>query len=202
MEPKKIVEKGYQKIAEKYHSKRLESSRSLEMLKKIIKRMPKKGKVLDVGCGGGYPVAKFFANLGYDVTGVDFSSEMIKIAKKTVPEGEFYEKDMTKLDFPNESFDIIVSFYAIIHVPRVQHAKIISKFHEMLKPKGIIFVCMGFEDVKEHVSSDWLGAEMYWSHFDKETNLKMIKDAGFRIIWNEDRRPEDDMPFTWILDEK
>ena len=26
---------------------------------------------------------------------------------------------------------------------------------------------------------------MYWSHFDKETNLKMIKQVGFRVVWSK-----------------
>ncbi|MFQ5648291.1 MAG: class I SAM-dependent methyltransferase [Candidatus Aenigmatarchaeota archaeon] len=196
----KIVEEGYRKIARKYHGKRLRSKKGLGLLKRLVKRMPQKGRVLDVGCGGGYPVSRFFADLGYGVTGIDLSSEMLKIAKKTVPKARFYKRDMTKLDFPARTFDIIVAFYSIIHVPRKHHRKIISNFYRMLKPRGAILICMGLENLEVY-SEQWFGAELYWSHFGKKTNLKMVRDAGFKIVWNEDFGPKNDR-HTWILAKK
>jgi len=201
MTGEEIVKEGYQKIAEVYHNRRLKSTGSLELLEKLIEKMPSQGNVLDVGCGGGYPVANFFSDRGYKVTGVDVSPEMIEIAKKTVPEGAFYVRNMKELDFSEKSFDIIVSFFAIIHVPRAWHAKIISRFYEMLKPNGMILISMGMKDTEEDINLDWHGTKMYWSHFDKETNLKLIQSAGFEVIWNEDVGPETDR-HTWILAKK
>ncbi len=200
MKAETIVKSGYKQIGELYHRRRLKSTGSSDLLNKLIKKMPKSGKVLDVGCGGGYPVAKFFVDRKYDVTGIDISPEMIKIAKKTVPKGKFFVKDMRKMNFPNNSFDIIVSFFAIIHVPREHHKRIISNFYRMLKPKGVILICMGLVEAESYIK-EWHGVEMHWSIFDKKTNLKLVRQAGFKIIWNKDLGPKTDR-HTWILAKK
>jgi hypothetical protein len=44
---------------------------------------------------------------------------------------------------------------------------------------------MGAGDLAEDIDEDWLGTRLYWSHFDAETNLKMMADCGFRIIWSK-----------------
>lgn len=32
-------------------------------------------------------------------------------------------------------------------------------------------------------TADWFGTEMFWSHYGKETNLKMMRENGFGILW-------------------
>jgi ubiquinone/menaquinone biosynthesis C-methylase UbiE len=46
------------------------------------------GRVLDLGCGGGEPVARFLVDHGLHVTGVDSSPEMIALARNRMPEQE------------------------------------------------------------------------------------------------------------------
>jgi SAM-dependent methyltransferase len=89
---------------------------------------------------------------------------------------------MTELDFPAGSFDAICSFYAIIHVPR-GHRPLLLNFHRMLKPGGLLLLCMGAVDWPGEVE-EFYGAPMYWSHFDAETNLRMVREAGFALIWS------------------
>jgi hypothetical protein len=53
----------------------------------------------------------------------------------------------------------------------------------MLKPSGLALLCLGANDLDDDVDEDFLGARMYWSHFDAETNLKMARACGFDVIW-------------------
>ena len=54
---------------------------------------------------------------------------------------------------------------------------------ELLKPGGRRLAVLGRDDW-EGRESDWLapGVEMYWSHFDAETNRRMVERAGFRTL--------------------
>ena len=142
--------------------------------------LPKGAKVLDAGCGAGVPIAQTLANHGFKVTGIDISKSMLNLARKQVPSGEFLKKDMTKLDFDDNSFDGAVSFYAIIHVPREKHSKIFHGLHRVLKPKGAILVCMGPDEWES--SAEYKGIHMFWSQHAPEKSLKIIKDSGFEII--------------------
>jgi ubiquinone/menaquinone biosynthesis C-methylase UbiE len=139
---------------------------------------------LDAGCGAGVPVTRILSQ-SYDVIGVDSSDEQIRLARELVPHAQFICQDMTELDFPDKSFDAICSYYAIIHIPRQEHWSLLRNFHRMLKPVGLVLLSMGFSDSAVDIEEDFFGARMYWSHFDAETNLKMLADCGFNVVWSD-----------------
>jgi SAM-dependent methyltransferase len=62
--------------------------------------------ILEIGCGTGQLAKKFIAR-GYDYTGIDISSEMLKIAHATQPSGRFLEMDMRNIIL-QEKFDAIL----------------------------------------------------------------------------------------------
>ncbi len=183
-EHKKIVREGYDAIAKTYLVVRNESyPNDVELLQELIQRLPQGAKVLDAGCGSGVPITRIL-NQSFDVIGVDFSEEQIRLARERVPEAEFVCQDITALDFPDESFDAICSYYTIIHIPREEHRGLLQSFNRMLKESGLVLLCMGAGDLPEDIDEDWLGTRLYWSHFDAETNLKMMAECGFNVIWS------------------
>jgi SAM-dependent methyltransferase len=88
------------------------------------------------------------------------------------------------MPFRNDAFDALCSYYAIIHVPREEHSKLLMDFHRILKKSGLALLCMGAGDLPED-TADYQGVEMFWSHYDKETNLKMIRETGFSTLWSK-----------------
>lgn len=173
------VRKGYDFLAEKYQAMRHQFDNKKE-LGEFTSLLPKNAKVLDVGCGPGLPVDEFLVESGFDVTGIDFSKSMLELARRNVPKARFVEKDMTKLDFEADSFDGLVSFYAIIHVSREKHFSIFQSFHRILKPKGIMLLCLGPDEWE--ATCEYHGTEMFWSNYSPEKSLMLVKKAGFKII--------------------
>src|SRR5690349_6184074 len=182
MDFKKTVKEGYNTIADRYLAERTRDSEDVRLLGEFIKRLPVHGRVLDAGCGAGIPISQMLSEQ-FHVTGVDFSEAQIRLAKKNVPSAEFLCEDMTKLNFPENSFDGITSYYAIIHIPREEHQPLLVNFHRMLKPGGLALFCLGAEHLMDDVEEDYLGTRMYWSHYDSETYLRMLKECGFSVIW-------------------
>jgi ubiquinone/menaquinone biosynthesis C-methylase UbiE len=135
---------------------------------------------LDVGCGAGVPVAQFLVDSGFDVTGIDFSRNMLKLARKNVPKARFILKDMTELDFKADSFDGLTAFYSIIHVPRERHFSLFQSFHRILRPQGIMLACLGSD--KWEATDNYYGTEMFWSQYDPKKSLQLLKKAGFKVI--------------------
>ena len=183
MDFKKTVRDGYNAIADRYLAERTRDSADVRLLGEFIERLPSNAKVLDAGCGAGLPISQMLSE-GFQVTGVDFSEAQIELAKKNVPEAVFVCQDMTMLDFPENTFDGICSYYAIIHIPRQEHRSLLASFHKMLKPGGLALLCLGAEHLIDDVDENDLGARMYWSHYDTETYLRMLKDCGFSLIWS------------------
>lgn len=189
MDFKKTVKEGYNAIADRYLAERTLDSEDVRLLDDFIERLPATAKVLDAGCGAGIPISQLLSE-HFQVTGVDFSEAQIELAKKNVPNATFLCEDMTKLNFPDNTFDGITSYYAIIHIPREEHQTLLANFHRMLKPGGFALLCLGAEHLIDDIDEDYLGTRMYWSHFDTETYLKMLNDCGFSMIWS--KRVEDE----------
>lgn len=184
MDYKKTVREGYNAIAARYLSERTRDSEDVRLLRELVERLPAGAKVLDAGCGAGIPISQMLSER-FDVTGVDFSDAQIELAKKNVPRAEFICQDMTRLHFPENTFDGITSYYAIIHIPREEHQPLLANFQRLLKPGGFALLCLGAEHLIDDVDENYLGTRMYWSHYDSKTYLKMLRASGFSIVWSK-----------------
>lgn len=184
---KDIVREGYERIAEAYLATRGGDGADMELLRDFAGRLPAEARVLDAGCGSGIPVARYLSvERGFDVVGVDFAASQVALARELVPSARFVQADITALatpEFPDTTFDGICSFYAVIHVPREDHAALLANFRRMLRPGGLLLLSTGHGESDDAVEDDWLGAAMYWSHFGREDNLRLVADAGFELVW-------------------
>jgi ubiquinone/menaquinone biosynthesis C-methylase UbiE len=178
MDKEKIVQDGYNKIGRKYQDLRLEFN--TEEIEEFTKLLPRNAKVLDAGCGTGIPYTKYLSDSGFDVIGVDFSEEMLRVARENVPKARFIEQNITRLDFANDFFDGLISISVIIHMPREKHEELFEQFHRILKPNGIMMVTMAHSEWEG--IGKFCGEEMFWSHFGPAKSLQMIKESGFSII--------------------
>lgn len=194
----KIVKEGYNNIAEEYQADRHLFDNEKELIE-FASLLPKNAKVLDLGCGAGVPVTRSLVKAGFDVTGVDFSEVMLKLARRNVPQAKFLEMDMIKLGFESGSFDGLSAVYAIIHVPREVHSLLFKSFNRILKPNGIILVSLGPDEWEG--TSEYYGTQMFWSHYSPKKSLQIIKNAGFQIISNKYTVSGEERQF-WILARK
>jgi len=91
-------------------------------------------RILDVGCATGIHT-KLFAKNGNEVTGVDISQDMINEARKIdIPNLSFYKMDATKLEFADNSFDLIISATMIEFIKN--RNGFINEVFRVLKPGG------------------------------------------------------------------
>ena len=199
MKKEELVRKGYNEIGQKYMDYRSIFS-NLKELKYILTLLPENGKILDVGCGTRVPIARYFVDKGFSVTGIDISETMIELAEQNVSEAKFYRYDMNDLDFPELSFDCITAIYSLFHAPKEKHFSILENFYRMLKPKGILFFCIG-TDSGDYYGDDFLGSEMFWSNYPPEKTLSLVKEADFNILFEEILDRGEELHY-WIIAQK
>jgi SAM-dependent methyltransferase len=125
------------------------------------------------------PAARWLVAHGHQVTGVDISPIQIERARRLVPRATFRCSDVTELDFPDDSFDAIVSFFAIIHVPVEEQPALFQRIGRWLRPDGWFMATLGTQHWTG-TEENWLsaGAPMYWSHADADTYRQWIREAG------------------------
>jgi SAM-dependent methyltransferase len=179
-----MVRDGYDQVAAAYLERRRTNSPDLALLEHLTSKLRRHASILDAGCGAGYPISAALVE-EFNVTGIDFSLTQLRLARDLVPAAKLACQDLTAMGFAAQSFDAICSFYTIIHVPRELHFRILMCFHRLLIPGGLALLCLGAEDLKEDIETDFFGAEMYWSHYDEPTNRRMLKEVGFVELWSD-----------------
>jgi len=182
-----VVEEGYDLIAEGYLATKDDAT--LIFAKELEAQLKSGMKILDAGCGAGIPIAKYLSSK-FEVFGIDISAKQIELAKKYVPNGVFKKADFLESGFENEFFDGLICLYALIHVDRKRHLEILKEFYKVLKSPGYMMICMGLQDWEGE--EEYHGTTMYWSHFGREKNLELLKEAGFEILWEKAWNPETD----------
>jgi len=152
---RRTVESGYDRMAEQYlATKDPEDPLALAALEDLASLLPPGAAVLDLGCGAGVPVTRWLTERGFVVTGVDVSARQLELARRNVPEGTFLKADMSEVVFAPESFDAVIAFHSIIHVPRSEHAALIENIHCWLKSGGVFLATMTVRDY-EGCEDDW-----------------------------------------------
>ena len=176
---KALVRDGYNKCAQAYvASRRDEAGPELSLL---IDRLPSNATMLDIGCGGGIPVCQDLARHG-SVIGIDISAEMIALAERNVPTGEFRCEDIMTAELGEDSFDAVTSFYAIFHLPKHEHEELRRRIHAWLKPRGHLMITLSLDDEAPYTEDDFLGVTMYWSNFGISQYREMRARLGFTIV--------------------
>jgi SAM-dependent methyltransferase len=89
------------------------------------------GDVLDVACGPGF-VAAAAVRRGADATGLDFSDEMLRIARARYPWVRFERGDAEDLPFPDASFDAVTINFGVLHFPDPRRA--LKEAFRVLRP--------------------------------------------------------------------
>lgn len=142
--------------------------------------MPEGARILDLGCGSGRPMTALLAQR-YTVHGVDISSRQVRAARRNVPTATFEEADLVDFDAHDESFDGVVAFYSLTHVPRDSQEGLLRRVHRWLRPSGLLVASLGVSDDPGTIEDDWLGTQMFFSHFDARTNLELVAAAGYEL---------------------
>jgi 2-polyprenyl-3-methyl-5-hydroxy-6-metoxy-1,4-benzoquinol methylase len=99
-DPKRIVVSGYDEVANVYLERFGVSTVREKWVGRLIEGLPAGGgRVLDLGCGAGIPVARDLAALGHAVVGVDGSVQLVVRARQNVPKAKFLVADMCEVEF-------------------------------------------------------------------------------------------------------
>ena len=201
---KDIVRDGYDRLSHAYRSDdtRDDHEQYARWTDDLAGHLPPGAAVLDIGCGCGLPATRLLAR-HFDVTGVDFSSTQIRRAEQLVPNAQFICGDVMDQDFPAESFDAVVSFYAIIHMPLENHAPLLRCVSAWLRPAGYLLATVGHEawTGTDEAYLGVEGGEMCWSHADEATYLQWISDVGLHVPWTQ-FIPEGNSGHTLLLAQK
>lgn len=201
-DPKHIVARGYDIIYDRYARWTAQPGDPREKyLQRGAEIARPGGRALDIGCGTGITATTKLAER-FTAVGLDISRKSVVAARRQVPRAHFVVGDMASMGFAPTSFDLVVALYSLIHVPRDEHRSVLRSVRRWLQPGGVIVITMGAGAGGEGTEEQWLGVPMYWSNWDEETNLALVRGEGFEIVHAaKEATYEDGVPiwFLWVV---
>lgn len=210
--PEAIVEHAYDNIAQWYLDW-VESDKSPRerYTKKLLDQLPPSPCLLELGCGPGVPILKMLLDYGAQMTANDISAKQIEMAKARCPTAKFVAGNMAGLKFDDESFDGILSYYTLFHLPRAQLKDMVTKIYGWMKPGGVFVLNLATID-EEEIHGEMMGYGMFWSSYAENENRGILEEVGFELLEAEKVKsgdgnleegdPDYDSEFLWIIARK
>lgn len=148
-----------------------------------------KAKILDIGFGTGILTKKLYDD-GYEIYGIDFSQKMIEIAREKMPLASLIKYDFAKglpEEIKDNSFDYIISTYAMHHLKDEEKNEFIEKLESYLNKDGkIIIGDIAFktrellEKCKANYNEYWDDEEIYFVF--EELKESLYNNISFKEI--------------------
>jgi SAM-dependent methyltransferase len=175
-----------------------------------IRRRPYQ-KALDVGCGEGR-FCRILGQLGIDASGIDPTDGLLQQARQQDPSGDYRSGRAEKLDFPDASFDLVVSYLTLIDIPDIRRA--LAEMVRVLQPGGTLLIanltsfttagpppdaargkngelnfCIDhyLEERAEWVS--WRGIRIYNWHRPLSTYMTLLLELGLQLRYFDEPPP-------------
>ena len=158
---RRIVEAGYDAMADRFAEWQREvvGSTRLERIEELLRLLPGRPDVLELGVGAGVRSTRMLAERGR-LTGVDVSTEQLE---------------------PVASFDAVVAAYVLNHVPPEELGPLARRAADWLRPGGYLLATFGAQD-NPGWTGEWLGVEMYFAGLPPEENRRLVEAAGLAVL--------------------
>src|SRR5258708_5616998 len=152
-----------------------------EVTRLVKSKFIKDKTVLDVGCGFGWAELLFSKLHPQKMIGIDTSNECLIIAKKFKhPSCNFKVGNALKLPFKDKTFDTVMSWETLEHIPKNTEEKMFEEIYRVLKPGGHFFLST------PHINFFSTALDPAWwliehRHYPQNDIRKFAKKSGFKV---------------------
>jgi SAM-dependent methyltransferase len=143
--------------------------------------------ILDLGCGSGYPVARYMAERGLHVTGIDASPTLIALCRERLPDHEWLVGDMRLLQLPLK-FDGILAWDSFFHLTPDDQHRMFDVFARHAGPATVLMFNSG-PGGGEAIGA-YRGDPLYHASLAPDDYLALLDSIGFEVVSHavEDRQ--------------
>lgn len=178
---RRLTQMSYDMTVDQY-AKNTDPLRPHRECERFLELLPKKARVIDIGCGPGRD-AQFFAERGVEVHGIDLSAEMVELARKRVPQAHFDQTAIEELAFPQASFDGAWASASLHHLPKKRLLEVLNSVRQLLKVGGLFYLTVK-QGRGEGLSQDsrYGGLQKFYAFFQEGEIIDLLKEAHFQVV--------------------
>jgi SAM-dependent methyltransferase len=141
-----------------------------------------KARAVEIGCGDGRDAAEIIKRTSF-FEGVDYSSELITLAKNNVPNARFIVQDMLEYEFP-KNLDVVFAFASLLHLEKKEVAKVCGKVANSLKPGGTFYLSLKYrEKYESDLKSDKYGERLFFYYNPNE--IKNLAGLNYKSVYED-----------------
>ena len=154
-------------------------------LDRLLALTPPDGGILDMGCGGGDPIAVHLAAAGRRVTGIDSATAMIALCRSRLPAQRWIVADMRRLDLA-ERFAGLVAWDSFFHLSQADQRAMFPVFAAHAAPGAALLFTSG--PAEGVAVGDLFGEPLHHASLNPEEYRSLLDDQNFEVV---DFAPED-----------
>ncbi|HSW93011.1 MAG TPA: class I SAM-dependent methyltransferase [Gammaproteobacteria bacterium] len=179
---KQITKESYEATADEF-AHNVSHLAPMESIKEFISLLPSNPEILDLGCGSGRD-AKIFSEMGANVLGIDFCSNMINIARRHAPLARFEIMDIEEMNLPESHYDGIWSTCSLGHIAKNEFQNVMDTVYSLLKNGGYFYLALKKgqgESLEQDRRYDG-NHKKFWSYFEEDEIKQFLTMSNFDII--------------------
>ncbi|RTL71513.1 MAG: class I SAM-dependent methyltransferase [Hyphomicrobiales bacterium] len=146
---------------------------------RFVALLPKGASVLDLGCGGGDPVAANLIANGFSVTGVDASEPLIDLCRARFPAETFICADMRTLAL-DRAFAGILAWDSFFHLDHDDQRRMFDVFAHHASPGTLLMLNTG--PAHGEAIGTYRGDELYHASLDPQDYRDLLASANFDVL--------------------
>jgi cyclopropane fatty-acyl-phospholipid synthase-like methyltransferase len=173
----------YDRCARNFADKFMHNDLYWASLERFAAGLKPGARLLDLGCGPGNN-ARYLAGKvpGLTIVGIDLAPAMLAIAREAVPQGEFRQGDIRKLDPAEGPYDAILAAMCLPYLDKVEAQTFIARVGRMLAPSGSIYIsCMEGENSGYETASFTDGHPIFVHYFAQQEVTAWLEAAGLHV---------------------
>jgi SAM-dependent methyltransferase len=189
VEPNKTADR-YDRLAQWWQTQHQNSSYGVAQLERAIQFTRDKRWAIDIGCGSSGRFISTLINHGFQVEGLDISSDMISLAKRLHPHIAFYTADICNWT-PLKQYSLIAAWDSTFHLPLEMQEPVTKKLCSALEPGGVLLFTCGGGQTSGEISGAFQGQDFEYSTLGVDAFLQILVEQGCTCRHLEyDQHPE------------
>lgn len=148
-------------------------------IERFLNFLPEGATVLDLGCGGGDPVARHMVARGFHITGVDSSPTLLSLCQSRMLDQEWIAADMRSLAL-GRRFQGILAWDSFFHLGHDDQRTMFRIFADHAAPNAILMFNAGPSEGE--VVGSYRGDPLYHASLDASEYETLLAGAGFELI--------------------
>lgn len=185
----------YQRHAEAFYQQRSRTLFEQRWLDKLLAAMGSAGRILDLGCGNGQPIADYFIQQGCALTGVDGALAMLSRARANFPRQRWLHHDMRTLNL-DETFDGLIAWDSFFHLTQDDQRRMFPIFARHSHPGSALMFTSG----TGHgiAMGEFEGEPLFHASLAPVEYRSLLAENGFAVLEMKMEDPECGGHTVWL----